>query len=103
VDKKKGFFGKWKDGILNLSVEQQLKAKLVGIIGGMVGLILALVSMIYSRMWGFSIFIFFVIFLQAISYISIRQQYIATKKMLSGEDMDGEEMYSHKIDEELGN
>lgn len=103
VDKEKGFFGKWKDGILNLSVEQQLKAKLFGIQGGIVGLVLALISMLYSKMWGFAIFIFFVIFLQVISYISMRQQYIATKKMLSGEDMVEENLYSHKIDEEFGN
>jgi len=76
------FFKRWKEGILNLSIEQQLKGKLIGIIGGIIGLILALITLIYRRMWGFGIFVFFIIWIQFISYISTRKQYISTKEML---------------------
>jgi len=78
----KNFFKKWKEGILNLSIEQQLKGKLIGIVGGIIGLTLALLTLIYRRMWGFSIFVFFIIWIQFIGYISTRQQYLATKEML---------------------
>jgi len=76
------FFKRWKEGILNLSIEQQLKGKLIGIIGGIIGLTLALITLIYRKMWGFSIFVFFIIWIQFISYIGTRQQYISTKEML---------------------
>lgn len=84
------FFKRWKEGILNLSPAQQLHARLVGIIGGIIGLILALISMIYNRMWGFSIFVFFIIWIQVISFIGTRQQYIQTKKMM--EELNEKEM-----------
>ena len=70
-----GFFKKWKEGIKNLTPLQQLRAKIIGTIGGTVGLILALVTLIMQRLWGFAIFIFFIIFIQGVSLISLLQQY----------------------------
>ncbi|GAI92050.1 unnamed protein product [marine sediment metagenome] len=99
----KNFFHRWKEGILNLSVEKQLKGKLIGIVGGIVGLILALITMIYKRMWGFSIFVFFIIWLQFITYISTRQQFIATKEMMKEINPQQQDIESPKIDKEIGN
>ena len=79
---KKSFFKKFYEGILNLSVLQQLNVKKAGILGGIVGLILAFITLLYQKMWGFGIFIFFVIITQFISYIGLRQHYIQIKKML---------------------
>ena len=94
------FFKRWKEGILNLSPVQQIKAKLIGTVGGIVGLIMALVTMIYKQMWGFSVFIFFIIWLQFTGYISLRQQYVTIKEMMKNLEAD---MQSKKIDKELGN
>ena len=98
---KQGFFKRWKEGILNLSPTQQLKGKLIGIVGGIIGLILALIVMIIRKQWGFSIFIFFIVWLQVISYISTRQSYIQTKKLM--EELKPEEENSAMLDRELGN
>ncbi len=97
------FFKKWKEGILTLSPEKQLKAKLTGLIGGIFGLILALISMIYKRMWGFGIFVFFIIWLQFVSFIGTRQQYIQTKEMMKELQPKEQDIESPKIDGELGN
>ncbi len=99
----KGFFKRWKEGILNLSPTKQLKAKMTGLIGGIFGLILAWITMIYQKMWGFSIFVFFIIFIQFITYIGIRQQYISTKELMKDLETQEEDIESVKIDKELGN
>ncbi len=101
--KTKNFFKRWKDGILGLSVEQQLKGKMVGIIGGIVGLILALIIMVIRKQWGFSIFVFFIMWIQFIAYISTRQQLISTKEMLSGLEPQQQDKGSPELDNEIGN
>ncbi len=97
------FFKRWKEGILNLSPVQQLKGKLIGIVGGIIGLILALITLIYRKTWGFGIFVFFIIWLQFISYISVRQQLISTKKMMEEIETQQQDVESPKIDREIGN
>ena len=97
------FFKRWKEGILNLSPVQQLKGKLIGIVGGIIGLILALITLIYRKTWGFGIFVFFIIWLQFISYISVRQQLISTKEMLKEVETQQQDMESPKIDREISN
>ena len=99
----KNFFSRWKQGILDMTIEQQLKNKIIGTLGGIVGLILALTLMIYRKQWGFSIFIFFIIWLQFISYISIRQNLISTKEMLKGLEVQQQDIESPKIDKKIGN
>ena len=99
----KGFFKRWKQGILDMTIEQQLKNKIIGTLGGIVGLILALIVMINRKQWGFSIFVFFIIWIQFIGYISIRQQLIQTKEMLKGLDTQQQDIESPKLDKELGN
>ena len=99
----KNFFRKWKQGILDMTIEQQLKNKIIGILGGIVGLTLALILMIYRKQWGFSIFVFFIIWIQFISFISTRQQLKSTKEMMKGLETKKEDIESPKIDKELGN
>ena len=86
-----------------MSVEQQLKNKIIGTIGGIFGLILALIVMIIRKQWGFSIFVFFIIWIQFIAYISTRQQLISTKEMFKGLETEKQDIESPKIDEEIGN
>jgi len=100
---KKGFFKRLKQGILDMTVEQQLKNKMIGILGGIVGLILALILMIYRKMWGFSIFVFFIIWIQFIGFIGARKQLISTKEMLKEIDTKQQDIESPKIDNEIGN
>ncbi len=99
----KTFFKKWKEGILTLSQEKQLKAKLIGLIGGIFGLTLALISMVYRGVWGFSIFVFFIIWIQVIAYISTNQQYVQVKEMMKELEPQNQDKESPKTDEELGN
>lgn len=100
---KKGFFKRWKQGILDMTIEQQLKNKIIGTLGGIVGLILALIVMVSRKQWGFSIFVFFIIWIQFIGYISIRQQLITTKEMMKGLESQQQDIESPKVDEEIGN
>ena len=86
-----------------MSVEQQIKQKIIGTLGGIVGLILALITMIYRKMWGFSIFIFFIIWIQFIGYISARQQLISTREMFKGLKAQEQDIESPKADKEIGN
>ena len=97
------FFKKWKEGILTLSPEKQSKAKLTGIVGGIIGLTLALISLFYRKSWGFSIFVFFIIWLQVISYISTHQQYIQLKEISKELETKEEDINSSKINNEIGN
>ena len=103
MNDKKGFFKRWKQGILDMTVEQQLKNKIIGTLGGIIGLILALIVMVYRKQWGFSIFVFFIIWIQFIGFIGIRQQLIHTKEMMSGLDTKQQDIESPKVDNEIGN
>lgn len=99
----KNFFHKWKKGILDMTIEQQLKNKIIGILGGIVGLILALIVMIMRKQWGFSIFVFFIIWIQFIGFIGTRQQLIATKELMQGLNNQQQDIESPKVDNEIGN
>ncbi len=99
----KNFFKRWKQGILDMTVEQQLKNKIIGLLGGIVGLILALIVMIMRKQWGFSIFVFFIIWIQFITYISTRQQLISTKEMMAGLEAEQQDIESPKMDKKIGN
>lgn len=100
---KEGFFKRWKQGMLDMTVEQQLKSKIIGLLGGIVGLILALIVMIMRQQWGFSIFVFFIIWIQFINFIGTRQQYFSTKEMMKGLEAEQQNIESPKADKEIGN
>lgn len=76
------FLKKFRQGILDLSVEQQLQAKMVFFIGGSIGMLMAAIAFLMSKSWGLSIFLFSMTGLQIVSAIGTRQQYIQTKKIM---------------------
>lgn len=93
-ENNKGFFKRWYEGMLNLSVEQQLQAKIFFFVGGAAGMLLATISFLMQKSWGLSIFLFCMAGLQVISAIGIRQQCIQYKKNM-------EEINGNNVDNEL--
>jgi hypothetical protein len=94
----KGFMDKWKDGILKLSPEELLKAKISGSIGSIAGIILAMIFFIfvYQRLWTIGIIMFFSLFIQGSQLIEFLQQKKVfeqmSKDLISYKDlMEGEE------------
>jgi len=79
--KPKEFFSRWKEGVQNLSPKRQLYSRMVGQIGSILGLTLALVVITIRGIWYFIPVLGCGVFLQLIAYIGTRQQYIATLKM----------------------
>lgn len=78
----KNFFKRWKKGIETLPPEKQIHAQMVGHIGSVVGLTIAIVVMLIRGVWYFSVFLFFIIWLQVVSYIGAKQKYDLIMKML---------------------
>ena len=66
---------RWLEGMKNLTPAQQLHGKMVGHIGGAIGLVLAMVVLVFQGMWSFSIFLFFMIWLQVFEFIGVRQRW----------------------------
>lgn len=81
-------FQRFKEGLKNLTPLQQLNAKAAGHLWGSVGLTIALCGMVYSLVFidwdwvrfGFSIFVFFLIYTQITSYIGTKQQIEVVKE-----------------------
>ena len=77
----KEFFKRWKKGIMTMPVSQQVKSKMVGQIGTIVGITLASIVMVTKGMWYLILFMLFFIFLQFIDFIGTKQQYEQIKKI----------------------
>lgn len=77
----KTFFKRWKQGIMELSALYLLKAKIVGYIGTIVGVIIGGTISIAFGFWYFSLALVFIILLQSIELVSVLQQYKQGKKM----------------------
>ena len=99
----KEFFKRWKQGMKELTMQQQLKAKINGHLGAMIGLSIALVALIYRTITnfnyiqlGFSIFVFFIIWLQRVEYIGTKQKLKVINEMLEPKE-------SGELDKALGN
>ncbi len=75
---KQSFFKRWGKGIKTLPMSQQLHAKMIGHVGAVVGMILAIVVLSIRGVWYFLIFLFFIGFLQALEFLRTYQQYKAT-------------------------
>lgn len=84
-----GFFGKWVQGIKDITPVQQLQARYVGQIGATIGLILATVVMAFRGVWYLLLFLACLTFLQGLQAIAARQQYIQTKSLLEGTEEGG--------------
>lgn len=80
--KPKEFYQRWREGIRNLTPQQQLYAKMQGHLWAVIGLILGLVVLLYRRIWYFSIFLLALIWLQAWEYLGTKQRYEATKQIM---------------------
>ena len=74
------FFKRWKEGIQTLSPEQLIRSKYYGLMGGVIGYILALIFLIYDGFWYFTIVILAAAFIQSIELISTYQQINNLKK-----------------------
>jgi hypothetical protein len=85
-----------KQGILTLPPHKQLAAQLAGIKGNIIGLLFAWAFLLIKGLWFFSITMFFVVFLQIISYIGTKQKY--DTMVLLNESADAKH-----IDELIGN
>lgn len=89
----KTFFKRWREGIKTLSVSRQLKAKIVGQIGSIIGISLAAIVMSFRGYWYFLLFMFFFVFLQVVDLIGTKQQYENVKQVeiaLQGGNQDEE-------------
>ena len=75
-------FQRFKEGLKNLTPLQQLNARASGSLWGAIGLSIAFCGMVYTMIFkaftviqlGFSIFVFFLIYMQIIQYIGTKQQ-----------------------------
>ena len=99
----KEFIRRWIKGMKELTPEQQLKGKLIGNGGAIIGLILATTVMLVRGMWYLSVLLFFLIWLQVIAFIGTRQQYKATADIMREIENTNQDIESPKIDNELGN
>lgn len=81
----------------DLTPVQQLGAKYVGSVGTVIGLIFAsIMTVYYKKLWWWGIFLGFLVFLQVVQLIGVRQQYNNTKRIYG-------EVQGYKIDQKLGN
>ena len=96
---------RFKEGIKNLTPLQQLNAKATGSLWGAIGLSIAFIGMLYSIIFisfdwvrlGFSIFVFFLIYMQIVQYIGVKQQ-IAVVRKVEQENLDTQILKNYKGD-----
>lgn len=69
------FFRRWKQGIKDLTPLQMIKSKLFGLIGQIIGLLLASTYMWFSSLRFFLVFMLFTIFLIGVELINTYKQY----------------------------
>ena len=78
---KMGIYSKWRKGMTELTPLQLTRAKATGHLYGAIGISIAFIGLVYKTITdfsivqlGFSIFIFFIIWLQINEYISTNQK-----------------------------
>ena len=94
----KQFYKRWKQGMRELTVTQQLNAKKNGHLGCVIGLSIAILGFAYKLImirfdWvqlGFAIFIFFLVWLQWHEYVGTKQKHKATMEIM--EEIQGQEL-----------
>jgi len=79
--KPKEFFRRWRQGIRDLPPSEQLRVKLIGHIGMIVGILIAGFFLIKKGMWYFIFMFIFIILLQVIEIIGTNQRFKATLEM----------------------
>ena len=76
----------WKKGIVEMTPVNQLYAKLWGVGGGIVGLVLALVYLTVYGYWYVDVYIAFALVVQVVEYIGLNQQYKNLKGLMEGQN-----------------
>ena len=71
----KQFISKWIEGMKNLTPCQQLHAKMIGHIGASFGMTLAITVLAIRGVWYFTVFLFFILFLQIVEAIGASQRW----------------------------
>jgi len=82
-------YQRFKEGLKNITPLQQLNAKATGSLWGAIGLSIALIGMVYNlalvnfsiAQLGFSIFVFFLIYMQVTQYLGTKQQIRVIQKV----------------------
>ena len=80
-------FQRFKEGLRELTPTQLLHAKMVGHIGAVIGLFLAMITMFIRGVYYFLVFLFFICWLQAVEYKKTRQQWENSKRILDLENI----------------
>ena len=80
-------YQRWKQGMKDITPAQQLHAKMVGHLWAGIGLILALVVMLYKGIWYFVLVLLATIWLQWWEFRGAKQQYKGVKEIEN--DLDG--------------
>jgi uncharacterized membrane protein YgaE (UPF0421/DUF939 family) len=70
-----GFFSRWKKGMMELTPQQILQAKITGQIGQIIGLGLAMVVIAFSEHKYFLLFLFFTVFILVTELIRTYKEY----------------------------
>lgn len=78
----KQLYKRWKVGMTQITPVQQLHAKMVGHIGGVLGLILAVIVLLYKGIWYFALFLAAMIWLQWWEFKGARKRYIEMTSMM---------------------
>lgn len=77
-------------GMKELTPAQQLYAQMIGTIGTAVGIIFAWFFLVRTGMWYLSIVMAFIVFLNIIQFIGIRQKYKGVVKIMKQSNADNE-------------
>lgn len=76
---------RFKDGVMRISPEQQLKTEISGYVGSIIGLCLAIFFLVWYGLWYISFAMAFTILIQVAQLIGKYQQYITMKTLASGD------------------
>lgn len=72
----------FKKGIQELTPLQLSQGRIAGLIGMIIGLILATINMVIQKNWGFTIFLTFLAWLQLMGLLGELKQYTGLKEMM---------------------
>lgn len=72
-----------KEAMMNITPLQQVHATATMHMGGMIGLIFAMITMIWRNTWYFTLFLVFMIGLQWLQYVKTMQSYKQLSSMMS--------------------
>ncbi len=78
----KEYMQRWKEGMLSITPLQKAHADMTGFLLGTIGLILALVTMLYINRWYFTLFIIGIIWMQWAGFKKSRMTYFEIRNAL---------------------